>query len=61
MLRPQLGADTYQRLAPEREEDVPPETAWQAWKAHDVTSVTLDVTQLLMDTMVVVCQVARVA
>ena len=26
-----LGVDIYQRLAPEREEDVPLETAWQAW------------------------------
>ena len=31
MLRPQPGAYTYQRLALEREEDVPPEIAWQAW------------------------------
>jgi hypothetical protein len=76
MLRPQPGADIYQRLAPEREEDVPPETPWQAWtqgglafpperwpwKAHDVTLVTLDVTQRQMDMMeAVVCQVACVA
>jgi len=31
MLRPQPGADIYRRLAPEREEDVPSETSWQAW------------------------------